>query len=213
VTAPPCPVCRAAATRFLLTADARDYFACPVCEARFLRPDQRPTPAEERAEYDRHDNRVDDPGYRAFLERLAGPIRAATPGGAEGLDFGCGPGPALAAMLTESGRPTATWDPFYAPDPAPLRRRWDFVTASEVFEHLHDPAGTLDLLAGLLRPGGVLGVMTCFQTDDARFAGWWYRKDPTHVVFWREATLRHVAAARGWRLSVPRKDVALMRAP
>ena len=213
MTAPPCPVCRVAATRFLLTADARDYFACAICEARFLRPDQRPTPAEERAEYDRHDNRVDDPSYRAFLERLAGPIRAVTPVGAEGLDFGCGPGPALAAMLSETGRPTAFWDPIYAPDPRPLHRRWDFVTASEVFEHLHDPARTIELLAGLLRPGGVLGVMTCFQTDDARFAGWWYRKDPTHVVFWREATLRHVAAARGWRIDVPRKDVALMTAP
>ena len=34
-------------------------------------------------------------------------------------------------MLTESGRPTATYDPLYAPDPAPLSRRWDFVTATE----------------------------------------------------------------------------------
>jgi 2-polyprenyl-3-methyl-5-hydroxy-6-metoxy-1,4-benzoquinol methylase len=213
VTAPPCPVCRGSAARFLLAAEGRDYFACDVCEARFMRPEQRPSPADERAHYDTHENRVDDPGYRAFLERLAGPIRAMTTPGAEGLDFGCGPGPALAAMLTESGRPTATYDPFYAPDPVPLSRTWDFVTATEVLEHLHDPAGTFDLLAGLLRPGGVLGVMTCFQTDDARFAGWWYRKDPTHVVFWRESTLRWVAAARGWRIHVPRKDVALMVAP
>jgi hypothetical protein len=53
--------------------------------------------------------------------------------------------------------------------------------------------------------------MTCFQTEDARFADWHYRRDPTHVVFYREATLRCVAENRGWTLEIPVKDVALMR--
>jgi len=64
---------------------------------------------------------------------------------------------------------------------------------------------------GLVRPGGWLAVMTCFQTDDARFADWHYRRDPTHVVFYRDVTLRHIAQRRGFDCEIPVKDVALMR--
>ncbi|MFP4270885.1 MAG: methyltransferase domain-containing protein, partial [Alphaproteobacteria bacterium] len=85
--------------------------------------------------------------------------------------------------------------------------------ACEVVEHLHAPGATFAQLATLVRPGGWLAVMTCFQTDDARFAGWWYRRDPTHVVFYRAATFHHVAAQLGWACAIPRKDVALLQRP
>ena len=49
--------------------------------------------------------------------------------------------------------------------------------------------------------------MTCFQTDDKRFADWHYRKDPTHVVFYRETTFRTIARQRGWTCQIPVKDV------
>jgi hypothetical protein len=55
--------------------------------------------------------------------------------------------------------------------------------------------------------------MTFFQTDDAGFADWHYRKDPTHVVFYREATMRQAAASRGWSCEIPVRNVALMRKP
>lgn len=45
--------------------------------------------------------------------------------------------------------------------------------------------------------------MTCFQTDDARFAAWHYRRDPTHVVFYRESAFRRIAERFGWRCEVP----------
>jgi hypothetical protein len=55
--------------------------------------------------------------------------------------------------------------------------------------------------------------MTCFQTDDARFGSWHYRRDPTHVIFYREETMRHLADLFGWTCEIPEKDVALMRKP
>jgi hypothetical protein len=55
--------------------------------------------------------------------------------------------------------------------------------------------------------------MTCFQTEDERFASWHYRKDPTHVVFYKETTFRTIAAQRGWTCEIPAKDVALMHKP
>ena len=75
------------------------------------------------------------------------------------------------------------------------------------------PARVARRLAGIVRPGGWLAVMTCFQTDDARFARWHYRLDPTHVVFYREATLATLAANLGLSFATPVKDVALMRKP
>lgn len=208
-----CPVCRTRGPRPFVSIEGRDYWRCETCEARFLDPRQHPSREEEFSHYLHHENDPDDPGYRRFLSRLAEPLLARLPAGSCGLDYGCGPGPALAAMLREAGHDVALHDPFFRPEPEALARQYDFVICTETAEHFHRPADEFDRLAGLVRPGGWLAVMTCFQTDDARFAGWHYRKDPTHVVFYREATLHHIARSRGWNCEIPLKDVALMRRP
>ena len=207
-----CPVCAATAAWFVSVA-GRAYFRCPSCKVRFLDPAQHPAPEVERAHYRHHENDPDDPRYRKFLSKLATPLLARIAPGARGLDYGCGPGPALAAMLGEAGHEVALFDPVYAPDPAPLAATYDFVTCTEVAEHFHHPAREFARLRGMVRPGGWLAIMTCFQTEDARFETWHYRKDPTHVVFYREATLRHLAAEWGWACTVTEKDVVLMRRP
>lgn len=208
---PTCPVCLESAPRPFMVVGGRDYWRCEACEATFLAPTQRPTPADERAEYLLHANDPQDAGYRCFLSRLAGPLLARLPPACEGLDYGCGPGPALAAMLREAGHDVALYDPFFAPDAAVLERRYDFITCTEAAEHFHDPAGEFDRFDRMLRPGGWLALMTCFQTDDARFARWHYRRDPTHVVFYRAATFQCIARRFGWQCEVPCKDVVLMR--
>ena len=208
-----CPVCRGGRAAHFLAVDVRDYWRCPDCLATFLQPDQRPSPEEEKAHYDHHENELDDPRYRAFLSKLSTPLLKRLPPGSSGLDYGCGPGPALAAMLTEAGHSVALYDPFYHPDPAPLSQTYDFVTCTETAEHFHDPAAEFDRLGGMIRPGGWLALMTCFQTDDARFADWHYRRDPTHVVFYRDTTLRQIASRQSWACEIPVKDVVLMRKP
>jgi SAM-dependent methyltransferase len=216
VTARPvnaCIVCRAPAIRPFATVGALAYFRCDACLATFLDPAQRLSPEAERTHYGHHENDPADLRYRAFLAKLAAPLLARLPGPSRGLDYGCGPGPALAAMLREAGHEVALYDPFFASGPAPLDATYDFVACTETAEHFFHPADEFDRLGELLRPGGWLAVMTCFQTDDARFAAWHYRADPTHVVFYREATLRCIARARGWSCEIPLKDVALMRRP
>lgn len=208
-----CPVCRAARPEPFQRIGDVVYWRCDTCEARFLDPTQRLSRAEEHAVYRLHENAAEDEGYRRFLSKLVLPLLDRLPAGASGLDYGCGPGAALAAMLEEAGHAVALYDPLFRPDRSVLGRRYDFVACTETAEHFHDPVAEFDRLGGLVRPGGLLAVMTCFQTDDARFADWHYRRDPTHVVFYREATLRHVAALRGWTCEIPRKDVAIMRIP
>lgn len=208
-----CPVCRASATTPLVDIDGRAYWRCGECQARFLAPQHYLPPAAELAHYQQHHNAVYDPGYRAFLARLAAPLLLRLPAARQGLDYGCGPGPALAAMLREAGHAVALYDPFFAPDPAPLQERYDFITCSEAAEHFHDAASEFEKLHELLKPGGWLALMTCFQTDDERFANWHYRRDPTHVVFYREATMQWLARRFSWECVIPSKDVALMRKP
>lgn len=181
---------------------------------RFLSPEQHPDQATEKAQYDLHENDPLDPGYRAFLSRLADPLIPLLKPGMRGLDFGCGPGPALARMLTERGFEMAVYDPYYANRPAMLEppyAPYDFVTCTETAEHFHSPRNAFQTLARIVRSGSYLAIMTCFQTDDGRFANWHYRKDPTHVSFYREATLEWVASHYGWSLDIPRKDVAIFR--
>ncbi|MDF1614226.1 class I SAM-dependent methyltransferase [Desulfurivibrio dismutans] len=210
---PLCPVCRVPTPRPLLHSRSRTYWRCEVCRASFLDPAQLPAAVEEHWHYRQHHNDPADPRYRRFLNKLAAPLLPRLAPGSRGLDYGCGPGPALAAMLREAGHRVALYDPFFYPDPAVLQQIYDFITCTEVIEHFHDPAGEFSRLDAMLRPGGWLALMTCFQTDDERFAAWHYRQDPTHVVFYRAETLRFIARQWGWACEVPVKDVALLHKP
>ena len=211
--APVCPVCEADQCRFFLHVEQRDYWRCSCCEATFLQPEQRLNPANEFAEYQLPDNNPADPGYRQFLNRVAAPLLERLPPAQQGLDFGCGPGPALANLLREAGHSVALFDPFFFPEKKTLEQAYDFITCTEVAEHFHRPAAEFHLLNTLLKPGGWLALMTCFQTDDDKFANWHYRRDPTHVVFYREKTFSLIAQRFGWQCEFPAVNVALMHKP
>lgn len=208
-----CPVCRDTNSQYFLRIGEFDYWRCAICEARFLNPAHQPNPKQEHAHYLLHENDPDDPGYRKFLSKLCDPLLEILGSGLHGLDYGCGPGPALAKMLREAGHLMDVYDPYFFLDANLLDQTYDFITCTEVVEHFYDPAGEFDRFNTMLRPGGWLAVMTCFQTNDDLFAEWHYRKDPTHVVFYREATLRWLAEKQGWRCIIPVKDVALMQKP
>jgi SAM-dependent methyltransferase len=211
VPLPPCPLCRSADVLPHAERRGSRYVRCGVCRLVFLHPAQRPSADEERAHYGTHENRLDDPGYRAFLARVADPLAARLAPGAEGLDYGAGPGPALARMLEERGFRMRVYDPFFAPDADVLHRAYDFVTCTETAEHFHDPAAEFARLHGLLRPGGWLGVMTEMLDDARDFASWRYARDPTHVCFYAAETMRWIADAHGWGMETPARNVVLFQ--
>ncbi len=208
-----CIVCGSLTTKPFVTVSSLNYWRCHHCEATFLHPQHRLSRQEEYEHYLTHENDAEDLGYRAFLSKLFAPMLSKLHRETSGLDYGCGPDSALAQMFMEQGLEMTLYDPFFKPDVKIFNQRFDFISCSEVVEHFFHPAEEFDRLDALLKPGGWIGVMTTFQTDDKRFEGWRYRRDPTHVVFYRSKTFDVIAQQRGWTCEIPRKDVVLMQKP
>ncbi len=190
---PDCPLCGGKKSERFYSGPRRDYHRCRDCGLIFIPPNQLPTGGEEKARYDLHQNNPEDPGYRRFLSRLFLPLQARLAPGSRGLDFGSGPGPTLSALFEEAGHSVVLYDPFYAPNPSALEGEYDFITATEVLEHLHHPGRELARLWSCLKPGGILGVMTGLAPGIDKFACWHYIGDPTHVCFFRPETFQWLA--------------------
>jgi hypothetical protein len=176
----------------------------------FVPPEQYVSPQEEKTEYDLHENSPDDPGYRRFLSRLFEPMQACILPGSHGLDFGSGPGPTLSLMFTEAGHTMAIYDPFYAPAPEVLQTQYDFITATEVVEHLHHPKRELDRLWSCLKPGGTLGIMTKLVLNQEAFERWHYKNDLTHVCFFSRTCFGWLSAEWQAELIFAAPDVILL---
>lgn len=208
-----CPLCANAATVSYWQDKRRDYCCCPVCGTVFVPPAFHLTAEREKAEYDLHRNDVSDPGYRRFLARMAAPLLARLPVPAQGLDFGCGPGPALAAMLREAGHSCALYDLYYFPDEQVLRTRYDFITATEVVEHLANPRAVLARLWACLKPGATLALMTKRVQDAEAFRHWHYKNDPTHITFFSVGSFAWLAQHWGATLELIDSDVVFFTKP
>jgi hypothetical protein len=178
----------------------RSYYQCGNCGLVFVAAADFLTVDEEKKVYDQHQNNPSDSNYRKFLNRLCAPLVAQVPPHSRGLDFGSGPGPTLALMLAERGHSVAIYDYFYAPDPTVWDERYDFITATEVVEHLHHPGVELERLWFHLKPGGTLGIMTKMVQDVEAFATWHYKNDPTHVSFFSVLTFKWLA--QQWRAKI-----------
>ena len=111
-----CPLCHGKQIEPWHRDRCRDYLRCLVCELVFVPASFHLDTPAEKAIYDQHENHPADVGYRRFLMRLTQPLLQRLPPQSTGLDFGCGPGPALAAMLREAGHSVALYDKFYFPD-------------------------------------------------------------------------------------------------
>lgn len=207
-----CPLCLESQTQPFCSDKKRAYFQCQHCFLVFADRSTLLTAVQEKAQYDLHQNQLDDQGYRKFLSRLSLPLLTAlTAEQNTGLDFGCGPGPLLAQMLTEAGKHMQVWDPFYAPEPQVLQQKYHFVSCTEAIEHFINPAKEWSLWLNLLLPQGVLAVMTKRYTDQNSFNNWHYKNDPTHISFFHQRTFEFLAQRDQLGLEFPADDVVLFK--
>jgi SAM-dependent methyltransferase len=167
----------------------------------------------------------EEQGRRATGARLLDLIGAQVPEGRL-LDVGCGPGllldEARARGYETVGLELSRESARHAREhlgldvrEAPLeefdeREAFDVVVLADVIEHLDDPVGGIERCASLLRPGGVLCVVTPDPSSlTARLAGArWWGFVPAHTCLLPRATLRELLVAAGLVISA---DVPLVR--
>ena len=204
-----CVVCKNNSAEVFKVIDKKKYWKCNTCFAKFLDKTHYLDSKLEKNRYLEHNNNIDDISYRNFLSKLSLSLEKKLSTGDYGLEFGCGHGPALADMLRLKGYMVDLYDPFFYPNKNVLEKKYNFITCTETIEHFFNPYNEFKLLDNLLLDNAWLGIMTCFLSEESQFENWYYRKDPTHVVFYAEKTFRIIAEQRNWTCEIPTKDIAL----
>ena len=207
-----CPLCHFSQTHFYHQDKRRRYQQCAQCQLVFVEPEFLPNAQQEKHEYDLHENHAEDEGYRRFLNKLAAPLNQVLQPNSNGLDFGCGPTPLLANMLSKSGGHSMhVFDPNYYPNRNVLAQQYDFISCSEAIEHFHTPYREWQIFLDCLKPGGWIGIMTKRVLSKEKFTNWHYKNDITHVSFFSEATFRWLAERDNLSMSIVSNDVILLQ--
>ena len=202
-----CTVCKNNKIEFFLNIENLDYWQCKLCKATMLNPIHHISSNKEKKHYLKHNNEIDDTRYRDFLTNLIEPLKDKICVNDIGLDYGCGYAPALADILKKDGFNIELYDPFFFKNENIFFRKFNFITCSEVVEHFFKPYEEFNKIDGLLAEKSWFAVMTSFMTEDYLFKNWYYRRDPTHVVFYKKITFKIIANQRNWELTFPSKNL------
>lgn len=206
-----CPLCLSSTLDTYEQDRRRPYLVCRECALVFV-PDQfLLTRDEEKAEYDFHQNDFNDEGYQQFLNRCYQPVIERIRPCSSGLDYGCGPGPLLARMLSNAGHDMSVYDIFYWPNESVLSGSYDFITCTEVIEHVTDAAALFPLWHSMLKPDGLLAIMTKRVASQARFKQWHYKNDPTHIRFYSDETFEWIAKKFDFSMVYISDDVVVLK--
>jgi len=182
---------------FVTGPDSRQYLHCPVCRLIFVPPSLLPSVEQEEKRYLQHNNGLHHRGYLKFLSQA---VDAAAPflfENASGLDYGCGPSPSLSVLLEKKGLEFTNYDPIFFPEMP--SGPFDFIFATECFEHFFSPAAELVRLNQLLRSGGFLVIMTSLWHSLKAFRNWSYARDYTHVSFYHAASFEYICRQFGFK--------------
>ena len=209
-----CPLCSSREIDAFFEDKYRKYLGCQCCELVFVPKKYWLSTEEEKGIYDLHENDSKDMGYRRFLSRLSIPLlkkleKLGTR--RKGLDFGCGPGPTLSALFEEQGHEMDLYDPFYYNNPEVFQKKYDFICATEVMEHLGSPDREFSALFAMLNQESWLGIMTKLVIDKHAFSTWHYIRDRTHISFYSKRTFAYLAQRFNAELRFVADDVILLK--
>ncbi len=209
----PCPLCESVETKYKTHSKNRDFFSCTNCRLIFVSPEQLLGEDEEKERYNQHQNNSIDDGYKKFLYEIITPLLSRIKPTSKGLDFGSGPFPALAQLLKNEGFKVDLYDPFYAKNEVVFTKDYDFITLTEVAEHLYNPAKEFKKILALLRSGGSLAIMTLRTDKITDFDNWYYHNDDTHVCFYADATMEYLAEKYNLSLEIISNRVVFLQRP
>ena len=204
-----CPLCKSSDLRLFFKGEGREYHHCKVCDLVSVADSFLVTSKEEKAKYDNHNNTPLDLGYCNFLDRLLTPLQKEIKVGEKGLDFGSGPGPTLSKLMSDRGFDMDIYDIFYHDERKVFDKEYDFITSTEVIEHLKDPLFEIQRLWSCLKNGGVLGLMTAFRVEE--FDDWYYKRDLTHIRFFTPKSFEWLASNLGGEITLCKGGVVIIK--
>lgn len=188
-----CPLCSSP----LITPKDIHYHVCDTCKALVKDNKQYLTATEEKAHYECHNNDVEDVRYQNFTMPITQYVLENRLPTDKGLDFGSGTGPVISCMLQKKNYDIVPYDPFFAPNQSALKTTYDYIVCCEVWEHFHHPKLEIDRLTALLKPNGLLLIMTLLYDHSIDFKTWYYRRDPTHIFIYTRDTIKYIAEKNG----------------
>jgi SAM-dependent methyltransferase len=177
---------------------SRSFYHCTSCHLIFANPESRPDLETEKKRYLHHQNEQTNDGYISFLNQMVDPLINILDKNTFGLDYGCGPNPVLAEMMRQKGYRCAYYDPIFFPKE--LTEKYDFVVATECFEHFFYPKKEIEKIDAILKPNGNLAIRTNTWTKHIPFNSWHYIRDWTHVCFYHDKTFEWICQTFGYEM-------------
>ncbi len=210
----PCPLCLSLNSYLFYISTRknleRKYYKCDVCFMIFVPRKFHISPTQQKLRYLEHENDINNQDYRSFLSPVVKAILPNIKVGDTGLDYGSGPGPALAQMLSDSGMIMSIYDIYFNRDPIVLNEKYDFITCTETVEHFVEPYCDFEKMIALIKPKGVLAIMTSILYKDIDFENWYYNLDPTHVSFYTPDTIGWIANKWELDLHSPSRNIFIL---
>jgi 2-polyprenyl-3-methyl-5-hydroxy-6-metoxy-1,4-benzoquinol methylase len=192
-----CIICNSLTDSFLDSKSQIEYFECKSCQFIIKSKESFVDFKEQKKRYDLHENSEDNLGYKEYFNRFLDFILNDITEPKLALDFGCGATSLLSKILNQKGIKCDFYDPIYYPDNN-HNKKYDLIISVEVFEHIHKPKESFKYLVDRLNPNGYLAIQTAFypkNRDD--FLNWYYKLDPTHIIFFSPNTFTVLAKEFG----------------
>lgn len=212
-----CPLCENETNQKLSHqswGERREFYHCHNCDLIFVPSKYFASDIQDKSRYGTHENQPTDQGYIDFLSRIFSPMDRVIPewkGFSRALDYGSGPRPVLAQMMTQLGVPTDHYDLYFQNDRSKLQKKYSLVVSTEVVEHFKNLQNEWSDLFGFVEQGGYLVIMTQFHRGSDHFQSWWYAKDFTHIHFYSEDTLKWIASKEKMNLTWCQDGVAIYK--
>jgi SAM-dependent methyltransferase len=178
------------------------FHECFTCELIFKDETNYPSINLELKQYNFHQNDIDNIGYVNFLTNFIDTAVIPFIQFGKALDFGSGPNPVLSKILIEKYHfECDIYDKFYANNLSYLDNKYDLITLTEVIEHLSNPVQVFQTFNKILKPNGILSIMTLFhEKNRQKFSDWFYIRDVTHLTFYTPKTIEFLGNLTGFNL-------------
>lgn len=195
-----CPLCNFKNSSVFFEKGKSTYIKCIECSGIFLEKSCLPDADTEVQRYLQHNNDVNDARYQNFVSPIVNRVLKKFSTNHHGLDFGAGTGPVIAKLLKDKDYKIEVYDPFFHNNPSLLNNKYDYIACCEVVEHFHNPKKEFELLKKLLKPRGLILIMTSLYNPEIDFKTWYYKDDPTHVFIYQKETFDYIKKHFGFEI-------------